>query len=392
MPIQKQLPKMLSSETKAKLEKQQYRTVGSHSAVKVCGWTKNMIRGRGGCYKLKFYGIMSHRCLQMTTSISCANRCIICWRDYKSPFAQEWIWEIDSPIEILEGSLHSQKKLLEGFGGNEVAIPKWFAESKIPKHVALSLTGEPIMYPELPSFINLCHSKGISTFVVTNGQHPEAISKLPSVSQLYISLDAPTKELLGTIDNPLFENYWERLNQSLEILSKRKDRTAIRITLVKGLNDEGLSDYAKAISKGEPDIIEVKAYMHVGASQGRLSRDSMPLHEEVIAWSKELVKHLPDYELIAEHIPSKVALLVKKSLNKKTWIDFDKFFIEVKKPLEEQHKMNYSKDIPKKFFGLTGKTTVEAAKERQIRFKEVQEDKTLGESLYVCECGEESDL
>ena len=33
------------------LEKQQYRLVGHHSAVKVCQWTKNMINGRGGCYK-----------------------------------------------------------------------------------------------------------------------------------------------------------------------------------------------------------------------------------------------------------------------------------------------------------------------------------------------------
>ena len=67
------------------LEKQAYRVVGSHSAVKICGWTRKMIRGQGGCYKLKFYGIMSHQCLQMTTSMSCANRCTFCWRGYKAP-------------------------------------------------------------------------------------------------------------------------------------------------------------------------------------------------------------------------------------------------------------------------------------------------------------------
>ena len=71
---------MLTETAKQELEKQQYRVVGDHSAVKICGWTKNMIRGEGGCYKLKFYGIMSNQCMQMSTSISCANRCTFCWR------------------------------------------------------------------------------------------------------------------------------------------------------------------------------------------------------------------------------------------------------------------------------------------------------------------------
>ena len=53
--------KMLTEKAKQELEKQQYRVVGDHSAVKICGWTKNMIRGEGGCYKLKFYGIMSNQ-------------------------------------------------------------------------------------------------------------------------------------------------------------------------------------------------------------------------------------------------------------------------------------------------------------------------------------------
>ena len=28
-----------------------YRIIGSHSGVKLCRWTKSMLRGRGGCYK-----------------------------------------------------------------------------------------------------------------------------------------------------------------------------------------------------------------------------------------------------------------------------------------------------------------------------------------------------
>ena len=43
------------------LTKEGYRIIGSHSAVKLCRWTKNQMRGRGGCYKHTFYGITSYQ-------------------------------------------------------------------------------------------------------------------------------------------------------------------------------------------------------------------------------------------------------------------------------------------------------------------------------------------
>lgn len=45
------------------LKKQQYGVVGRHSAVKVCEWTKKSLVTGNSCYKQKFYGIQSHRCL-----------------------------------------------------------------------------------------------------------------------------------------------------------------------------------------------------------------------------------------------------------------------------------------------------------------------------------------
>jgi len=45
------------------------------------------------------------------------------------------------------------------------------------------------------------------------------IKDLNRVTQLYLSVDAPTKELLQEIDLPLFSDYWERLNKSLEYLA-----------------------------------------------------------------------------------------------------------------------------------------------------------------------------
>jgi len=52
---------MVTPALRGALTKQGYKLVGSHSGVKLCRWTKAMLRGRGGCYKHTFYGIESHR-------------------------------------------------------------------------------------------------------------------------------------------------------------------------------------------------------------------------------------------------------------------------------------------------------------------------------------------
>jgi len=320
---------MLTKEAKAELEKQQYRVIGSHSAVKICGWTKNSLRGKGVCYKQKFYGIKSHQCMQMTTSLSCANRCTFCWRGYKAPVSKKWKWKIDEPEFILDGSIKEQKKLLSGFKGfKDVKMNLW-NESNEVKHAALSLNGEPIIYPKINELIELMNKNGISTFLVTNAQYPEQIKKLKPITQLYISLDAPNKKLLKKVDLPLFSDYWERLNKSLKAMKKKKERTAIRLTLIKGINDAEEKNYAELIKKAEPDFIEVKAYMFVGESRKRLEEKNMPSHKEVKDFTIKLKKFLPEYEIASEHKPSRVVLLAKKSFKKKgkwfTWIDFKKW-------------------------------------------------------------------
>lgn len=54
-------------------------------------------------------------------------------------------------------------------------LPERLKESMKVRHCALSLVGEPIMYPEINKFISLLHKKRISTFLVTNAQFPDAI-------------------------------------------------------------------------------------------------------------------------------------------------------------------------------------------------------------------------
>ncbi len=350
----------LSEDAKKELEKQQYRVIGKHSAVKVCGWTKKMIKGEGGCYKLKFYGIMSNQCMQMTTSISCANRCIFCWRGYKAPVGKEWEWDIDDPEEILKGGLHAHKKLLDGFGGNAEAHKEVYETSKTVKHVALSLTGEPITYPKINALLKMFNEKEISTFIVTNAQYPDAIRDLDPITQLYISVDAPNNEILKKVDVPLFKDYWERLLKSLDFFAKKKQRTCVRLTLVKKENMCDLEGYADLIHRGDPDFIEIKGYMFVGASQQRLSYDNMPLHEEIVIFSKELVKLLPEYDIVSEHIPSRVVMLAKRTFKKVdgwyTWIDFLKFH-ELVLLGKEFTSEDYLRKTP--LVGISGKGTAE---------------------------------
>ena len=52
------------------------------------------------------------------------------------------------------------------------------------------------MYPKINGLIDELHSRGMSSFLVTNAQFPDAIRQLRPVTQLYVSVDAATKESL----------------------------------------------------------------------------------------------------------------------------------------------------------------------------------------------------
>ena len=87
------------------LTKEGYKVIGTHSAVKICRWTKNQLRGRGGCYKHTFYGITSYQCMEATPSLACANKCVFCWRHHKNPVGTEWRWKEDPPEMIISEAI-----------------------------------------------------------------------------------------------------------------------------------------------------------------------------------------------------------------------------------------------------------------------------------------------
>lgn len=319
----------MTNEQVAELEKQQYRMAGNHSAVKICSWTKKMLRGEGECYKFKFYGIRSHQCMQMTTSLYCANRCTFCWRGQKAPVSDKWYGCVDEPGEIMEKSLKQQKDLLYGFKGNKEVNKKLYDASEDVRHVALSLVGEPLTYPKINELLDDFHKKRISTFLVTNGQFPEQIRTLKPVTQLYLSLDAADPETLKEVDKPLFKDYWERHLRALDEFAKRKERTCIRLSIIKDVNDSKIDKYAELIKKGDPDFIEVKGYVHVGASREFLDVKNMPYHKEIKEFSEKLIEYLPEYEIVDGQEASKVYCLMKKGLKLKRYINFNEFFKRV---------------------------------------------------------------
>jgi len=237
---------------------------------------------------------------------------------------------LDSPLEIVEESIRGQRVQLSGFGGFPDVNRVKLEQSKMPKHVAISLTGEPTLYSSLPELIREYHQKGISTFLVSNGLHPEMIERLIEnpPTQLYLSVDSPKKEIHLDLNKPDFSDSWERLNHSIELLPKVPTRTVIRVTCVKGKNMGHAKEFAELCKKGNPDFVEVKGYVHVGFSQYRLPATAMPTFAEVEAFAKEIAQHL-GYHYKMSDSESLVCLLVRPDWKEKsTIIPFRELFPE----------------------------------------------------------------
>jgi len=237
---------------------------------------------------------------------------------------------MDDAETVLAGALENHYKMINEFKGVPGVLPDKLAEGMKAAHCALSLVGEPIMYPEINKFVKLLHSKEISSFLVTNAQFPDAIRDMSPCTQLYVSIDASTKESLKKIDRPLFKDYWERFIQSLKELAHKGQRTVYRLTLVKGWNAEEMDNYAALVQLGTPDFIEIKGVTFCGSSKAStLTMENVPWHEEVVKFVKELVTRLPDYEISCEHEHSNCILVTHKKYKVDgkwhTWIDYKRF-------------------------------------------------------------------
>jgi len=311
---------LFTDEYKRALEKASYEIVGNHSAVEICGWTKKSLKGGdSGCYKQKFYGIRSHQCTQMTPSaVACDQKCVYCWRANEMFSGQQDLMEYanDDPAEIVQESIEAHLGKLTGFGGNPNVDPKKYEESRTVRHFAISLTGEPTLYRRLPEMLRELRKRKISSFLVTNGLHPEMIERLRDEdslpTQLYMSLDAPDEATWKKIDIPLIPNFWDKIKGTLKLMNGLQTRKVLRMTVVKGWNDFDIPSYAELIRlAGRRAMIEVKSYMHLGPARKRLSQSNMLSYEEVSEFARNLALEL-GWKVIDEAPNSLIALVAEE--------------------------------------------------------------------------------
>ncbi|MFW6040354.1 MAG: 4-demethylwyosine synthase TYW1 [Thermoplasmatota archaeon] len=298
------------------LQKHGYALVGEESAVKLCHWVREKLINNRACYKETFYGIECHRCLQMSPAVDvCNQRCLFCWR-YQDHQNRKNI-EFDDPEEIVERSIKAQKDLVSGFKGDERCSDDRWKEARDPNQVAISLAGEPSMYPSLGELIREYHKRDMTTFLVTNGTNPhtlENLSKLPT--QLYITIAAPRNSIYKKLCVPKSSKNWDRIHETLELLPSLDTRTVLRHTLVDGWNIGWENEYIKMIKKADPDFIEAKGYVFVGDSRRRMTIDNMPSHDKIKDFAKKEAGLL-GLDIIDEKEDSRVVLIGEKNIKTK---------------------------------------------------------------------------
>jgi len=283
-----------------------------------------LVHGRS-CYKQKFYGIRTHRCIQMTPALfNCTQQCLFCWRAQSGDLQLAWdemklpTW--DSPEEIVEDSIKVQRAILSGYKDNPKTERQKLKEALTPKHVAISLTGEPTLYKQIGGLIHAFHRRQLTTFLVSNGTMPSTLAEMSEEpTQLYISACAPDKKTFNQICRPQIPRAWERLNETLAMLPSFKCPSVIRLTLAQGLNMKKVESYAKIIQKAAPTYVEPKAYMHVGFSRLRLGYENTPSHIQIRKFAAQLAGET-GYNILDESVESRVVLMSRL----KKPISFDK--------------------------------------------------------------------
>jgi tRNA wybutosine-synthesizing protein 1 len=224
--------------------------------------------------------------------------------------------------------MQERYRLMNGYFGNAKADRKKLDEALLPSHYAVSLSGEPTMYPRLPELIRYLKSlkNTRSIFLVTNGQEPEMLYRLQEEdalpTQLYLSTNAPNRKLFFMINKPRHRDAWERWWRSLEFLSNANTRTVVRITLMRSYNVsmQLIPDFAEMLKHGNPHFIEAKSYMHVGYSTQRLEQSDMMEMDEVRAFANGLAKQIGNFAFMDESVESRVVVLQNNERYLDRWV------------------------------------------------------------------------
>lgn len=300
------------------------------ASIQVCEWNKKALRGEGVCYKQDFYGADTLSCHQIApTTFWCNNSCIFCWRpkEYMGSIPDNVAQEANT-TELIKGLIVERKKLLTGFKGNANVTKEIFGKAMDTKHWAISLSGEPTLYKNLPKLIKeLKNRKSTETvFLVSNGQNPSMLKKLSKTNslptQLYISMVGPNEKLYKSITCNNEKNGWKNYLTSLALIPLLNTRTVVRLTVISGLNDseETIKEFSLMLEGTKSDFIEIKSYMWLGFSRQRLNKENMPSFEQTKEFTNKLLELLPSYKFENEKENSRIILLKRKDSKYKTKI------------------------------------------------------------------------
>ncbi len=319
----------MPKELETKLKKQGYHLLGKRGAYKACQWQKKSLLHGDVCYKEKFYGIASHRCVQMTPVVDkCTQSCLFCWRITPGDIGVSWdqvnvsVEDVVPVEELMDAVLMANLRSLGGYNpdaGANVTMAKYL-EAREPKHVAISLAGEPTLHPLISDLIDEIHNRKMTSFLVTNGTQPGVIREMSEPTQLYVTIAAPNEDTYKKLCRPGIMNGWKGILESQDTLQSLSCRTVNRLTMVAGENMNNPRAYSELIMRGEPDFVEVKGYMFLGSSRGRLGSANAPSHREIRAFSKKLAD-LTGYYLADEQTESRVVLLSQNKHIKKLQVN-----------------------------------------------------------------------
>ena len=168
------------------------------------------------------------------------------------------------------------------------------SEAMHPNHAAISLDGEPLLYPRMSELIKEFKNREMTTFIVTNGTLPDKINDLNYLpSQLYITLPAPDEEIYKKLCRPMVKNGWEKINESLSMLNSLSCRSLIRLTAIKNLNvnEKYINTYKNIIEKANPNFFEIKGFT--------LQAKALAIKERLRS-DKPLHYFFPDFEFLED--------------------------------------------------------------------------------------------
>lgn len=216
------------------------------------------------------------------------------------PFKKDEMKTIDwsPPAKLMEELMKVYKGTHRGFAPEyrrKTERDLWQDAIKRPLHLAISLTGEPLMYPYIDEVVRLAKKRDMTTFIVSNGTFPQRIEKMRELpTQLYITLAGPEYQTWAQATNPLWNarEQWKKLNESLSLLPSLNTRTVIRITAIKRLNMNSPQKYAELIKNAEPNFISVKGFSHVGGARNRLSKENQPQMEDIEIFAENLAEEI----------------------------------------------------------------------------------------------------